>query len=684
MYTVLLTFLASLILPQHPIQDNIMVQKGFIYEEAPFIECHASSIESTPDGMIATWFGGTKEANKDVEIWVSHYRDGKWSVPVSVANGIQHEGKRYPCWNPVLFQVPDGPLLLFYKVGPSPSEWWGMLKESTDGGRTWSEGMRLPEDVLGPIKNRPFLTSDGRLICPSSTEVSPDEGWRLHFEVTPDLGKTWAITPSLSDPKELNAIQPSILKHDDEVLQAVARSKDGGMVDSWSYDNGRTWSDVSSFGLPNPNSGTDAVTLREGFHLLVYNHSEKPANKWSGPRSPLNVAISVDGKQWKTILELENEKGEYSYPAAVQANDGQVHITYTWKRRKIRHVILDPVQILSQCPDIKKKIEQNQIRKTQKTAIPVIFDTDVGNDIDDVLALAMLYNYQKQGKANILGITINKANAYTIPFIDIMNHYYGVKQIPIGFIGTDGPTPDDGKYLKPVVEAQHKGKSVFKRKLTIDSRLSESFKLQRKLLAGQPDHSVTIISVGFSSNLFRLLQSEADEYSPLSGYELVKQKVKQLSVMAGNFRDSSKAEYNVVKDIPAATYVFAHWPTPMIVGGWEVGAAITYPAASIDTDFKQPHPLELGYRSFLPMPYNRECWDLISVLVAIEGYQYGLSSTDPGSVIVAPKGGVTFCPEINGLQQYLLLDPQKKQELTDALVRAVTGKWDQSEKSVAQ
>ncbi|NDV80379.1 exo-alpha-sialidase [Bacteroides sp. 51] len=674
MYTILLTILTSLMLPHQPVQDNIMVHKGFIYEEAPFIECHASSIESTPHGMIATWFGGTKEANRDVEIWLSHYQDGKWSVPVSVANGIQHEGKRYPCWNPVLFQVPGGALMLFYKVGPSPSEWWGMLKESNDGGHTWSEGIRLPEDILGPIKNRPFLASDGRLICPSSTEVNPDEGWKLHFEVTPDLGKTWAITPSLSDPNGLNAIQPSILDHGDQVLQAVARSKDGGMVDSWSYDNGRTWSDVQSFGLPNPNSGTDAVTLREGFHLLVYNHSEKPANKWSGPRSPLNVAISVDGVQWETILELENEKGEYSYPAVVQAADGLIHITYTWKRRKIRHVILDPAQILIRYPDMKKKIEQDKIKKAQASAISVIFDTDVGNDIDDVLALAMLYNYQKQGKVNLLGITINKANAHAIPFIDIMNHYYGVKQTPVGFIGTDGPTPDDGKYLKPVVEARNKGKYIFKRKLHVDSKLPEAWKMQRKLLAGQPDHSVTIISVGFSSNLSRLLQSGADEYSPLSGYELVKKKVKLLSVMAGNFRDSTKAEYNVVKDIPSATYVFAHWPTAMIVGGWEVGAAIKYPATSIENDFKQPHPLELGYRSFLPMPYDRECWDLISVLVSVEGYQYGLSATTPGKVIANEKGGVVFVPGINGLQQYLVLDHQRKQELTDALVRAVTGK----------
>lgn len=373
MYTIF-TFFAYLSLFQQYNQDDILVRKDFIFEEAPFNECHASSIESTPYGIVATWFGGTKEGNEDVEIWLSHYSKDRWSIPVSVANGVQHEGKRYPCWNPVLFQVPDGPLLLFYKIGPNPSEWWGMLKESTDGGYTWTEGIRLPEDILGPIKNRPFLASDNRLICPSSTEESSNEGWRLHFEVTPDLGKTWTITPSLSDPENLNAIQPSILYHGNCVFQAIARSKDGGMVDSWSYDNGETWSEIKSIGLPNPNSGTDAITLRQRFHLLVYNHVEKPANKWSGPRSPLNIAVSANGKEWKTILELENERGEYSYPAVVQSQDGLIHITYTWKRKKIRHVVLDPIQIMSQYPALKKDIEQNKVGKEQVSSIHFIFD----------------------------------------------------------------------------------------------------------------------------------------------------------------------------------------------------------------------------------------------------------------------------------------------------------------------
>lgn len=673
-YTLIILFFSTLLMSLYAQKDNIILKKDFIYEQAPFIECHASTIESTPQGMVAAWFGGTKEANPDVEIWVSHYDGEKWSTPVSVADGVQHEGKRYPCWNPVLFQVPNGELLLFYKVGSSPSEWWGMLKRSVDGGHTWSVAERLPEDILGPIKNRPFLTSDGRLICPSSTEVNPNEGWRLHFEITPDLGKSWLITPSITDPKELNAIQPSILMYgNDNTLQAIARSKDGGVVDSWSYDGGRTWSDVKSTELPNPNSGTDATTTSEGLQVLIYNHCERPEGKWSGQRSPLNIGISVDGIKWHNIVELENEKGEYSYPAVVQAEDGKIHITYTWKRRKIRHVIVDQEAIFEKYPEIKKELDSKRDNYAQKKSIPVIFDTDMGNDIDDALALAMLYNYQKKGLVNLLGITINKANGYTKPFIDIMNHYYNYSKIPIGYIGDNGPTPEDGAYLRPVVEAKNaKNKRLFNRKLNVDSKLPESWKLQRKLLASQPDQSVTIISVGFSSNLKKLLESKADEYSPLSGIELVRNKVKLLSVMAGNFVHTSKSEYNVAKDIPSAKYVFENWPTKIVFGGWEIGAAVKYPATSITQDFVAEHPIRLGYENFLQMPYDRETWDLISVLVAVEGCGNGLSLSDFGKVEVSDKGTTDFKKSINGMHQILIIDKSQKDSLMDKLIKVVT------------
>ncbi len=311
--------------------SNVFVASEFIYEQAPFPSCHASTLAETKAGLVAAWFGGSAEGNPDVGIWVSRHDGQRWSAPVEVADGIQEEGACQPCWNPVLFQPKRGPLLLFYKVGPSPSRWWGMLMTSDDGGINWSKPRRLPEGILGPIKDKPVELPDGSLLCPSSTEHA---GWRIHLERTSDLGRTWTKTKPLNDGKAFGAIQPTILVHPRNRLQLLCRSRQRRITECWSGNRGRTWGPMTATPLPNPNSGIDAVTLKDGRHLLVYN----PTN--SG-RTPLAVAISRDGKCWETLAVLENGPGEYSYPACIQTSDGRVHITYTWKRQRIKHVVLD-------------------------------------------------------------------------------------------------------------------------------------------------------------------------------------------------------------------------------------------------------------------------------------------------------------------------------------------------------
>ena len=304
---------------------------AFIYESAPYPSCHASTIEETPSGLVGAWFGGKHEKNPDVGIWFSHYVNGKWETPVEIANGIQSDGKRYPLWNPVLYQVPGKELILFYKDGPAPDEWWGMLKRSFDGGKTWSKAEKLPNDIYGPIKNKAVLLKDGTLLCPSSSE---DHDWRIHMEFTSDLGKTWSRTGPLNDGVTTSAIQPSILFLPDGRLQLVCRSKNGFILQAFSSDQGQSWTALEPSNLLNPNSGIDAVTLKDGRHIIVYNPVKKG-------RSPISVAISSDGKTWKDVATLENEPGEeFSYPAVIQTKDGKVHITYTWKRKKIKHVIL--------------------------------------------------------------------------------------------------------------------------------------------------------------------------------------------------------------------------------------------------------------------------------------------------------------------------------------------------------
>ena len=337
--------------PARPGQNGYL--KGeLIYplDDKPTPQCHASTIVETPAGLVAAWFGGQHEKNPDVGIWVSRLENAGWTKAVEVANGVESPEKRYPCWNPVLFQPKMGPLMLFYKVGPSPSQWWGMLITSTDNGRTWSQPRKLGTDdrlgegnpnLLGPVKNKPIQLKDGSILCPSSSE---HKGWRVHFEKTRDGGKTWEVIGPINDASQFNAIQPSILTYPDGKMQILCRTQEGVIAQSWSADGGNTWSAITATELPNPNSGTDAVTLKDGRQLLVYNHTTR-GGEFPAGRSMLNVAVSRDGKSWKPVLTLEREKGEFSYPAVIQSSDGKVQITYTYQRQSVKHVVLDPAAI---------------------------------------------------------------------------------------------------------------------------------------------------------------------------------------------------------------------------------------------------------------------------------------------------------------------------------------------------
>lgn len=317
-----------------------IVKDEFIYTEASFPEAHASTIVETPKGLLAAWFGGSYEGHKDVCIWTSHLDNGKWSAPVKVADGILNDSVRFACYNPVLYQIPGGELLLFYKIGPNVAGWSGWMKRSSDHGTTWSSAEKLPDGFLGPIKNKPIQIGDV-LVCGSSTEKN---GWKIHFEYTKDGGRTWTKSEDLNEGKIISAIQPSILKYPGNRYQILCRSKQRAIMESWSEDGGLTWSPMRATELPNNNSGTDAVTLQDGRQLLVYNHV-KPAPdlpNGKGARTPLNVAISNDGIHWTPLLILEdNPEGQYSYPSVIQSKDGIVHIVYTWRREKVKYVCVD-------------------------------------------------------------------------------------------------------------------------------------------------------------------------------------------------------------------------------------------------------------------------------------------------------------------------------------------------------
>ncbi|MCD6200922.1 MAG: exo-alpha-sialidase [Bacteroidales bacterium] len=325
-----------------------IVKEEFIFRsrDVPFPSCHASTLAETKKGLIAAWFGGTHEKAPDVGIWVSLYAGGKWSTPGEVANGISNKKTRYPTWNPVLFNT-GKKILLFFKAGPSPRQWWGEVISSADQGGHWSEPFRLPEGILGPIKDKPVLLSNGWLLSPSSTE---DHGWQVHIELSGDMGKTWTKSPPLNDPEKINLIQPTLLEHPGGKVQMLCRSKNNTVFTAWSQDMGLTWGPFLSTGLPNPNAGIDAVKLKEGKYLLVYNHIACVPGKHWGNRNILNVAVSNDGVHWKAAVLLENDpdkNSEYSYPAVIQTCNGLVHITYTWNRKQIKHVVIDPSKIIT-------------------------------------------------------------------------------------------------------------------------------------------------------------------------------------------------------------------------------------------------------------------------------------------------------------------------------------------------
>lgn len=313
--------------------DLFKVEKSeFIFDELPHPSCHASSIVETEKGLVACWFGGKREGDPSVGIWVSLKNGKQWTAPKEVANGNQLDGSRFPSWNPVLFRMPKGELFLFYKVGPNPREWWGKLMRSTNGGQTWSAPKRLPKGILGPVKNKPILMKDGTLLCGSSTE---HDGWKVHLEWSKDPWemKSWNKNESLANNDSKGAIQPAMLRLENG-YGILCRNQQKESILASQSTNGKDWSALTSISLPNPNSGIDSVTLKDGSHVLIYNDTR------SG-RSPISLAHSKDGKAWIKLMDLEKEpRKEFSYPAVIQTSDGKVHVTYTWKRQKIKHVVL--------------------------------------------------------------------------------------------------------------------------------------------------------------------------------------------------------------------------------------------------------------------------------------------------------------------------------------------------------
>ena len=334
---------ALLALPATAIAASPVLLREFVADAPPTAQSHAVTLLQAGDGdLLAAWFGGSHEGAADVRIWLSRRTDSGWSEPQAVADGADPKGAPWPTWNPVLFEPGNGPLMLFYKIGPDPRHWRGLRRTSADGGRNWSAAETLPDGFIGPVRSPPMQLRDGGLLSPSSTE---DTGWQIHFEHSDNAGRDWKRMPPVPNPAQIEAIQPVLLPGRDGSLLALGRTRQDRVFATASHDEGHHWQALHLLDLPNPNAAIDAVRLADGRYLMVLNPRTSGKDWWDG-RDRLDIALSEDGEHWTPVLTLEDETGqEFSYPAMIQARDGRVHVAYTWKRQRIRHVVLDPAQL---------------------------------------------------------------------------------------------------------------------------------------------------------------------------------------------------------------------------------------------------------------------------------------------------------------------------------------------------
>ena len=308
--------------------------------------------------------------------------------------------------------------------------------------------------------------------------------------------------------------------------------------------------------------------------------------------------------------------------------------------------------------------------------VRIIFDTDIGNDVDDVLALSMLHALQSRGECEILGVTVTKPDELAGPYVDAMNTFYGRPGIPIGCI-RPSPNEEASKFL-PLVNVKDGGKLRYPHKLKRGSDAPEATGLLRRLLSRQPDHSVVLVQVGYFSNLGALLDTAGDDSSPLGGRDLIRQKVKFLSVMAGCFQTERQQhhflEYNVIKDIPAARKVAAEWPTRIVWSGFEIGVAVPYPAVSIERDFSYVahHPAAEAYCLYNPPPHERPTWDLTAALYAVLPERDYFDLSPAGRVTVDADGFTRFTPQADGRDRFLILNENQIARVKEALVQLST------------
>jgi len=300
--------------------------------------------------------------------------------------------------------------------------------------------------------------------------------------------------------------------------------------------------------------------------------------------------------------------------------------------------------------------------------VRVIFDTDMGNDVDDALALGILHALESRGEAKLLAVTVTKDNPYAAALVDVIDTFYRRGEIPIGMV-KQGKTPNESPMIRVPCERKNPdGSLVYPRRMALGAA-PDAVAVLRQVLSHEDDASVTLVQVGFSTNLARLLDSRADAISSLTGMQLAAQKVRLLVTMAGHF-PPSEPEYNVATDIPSAQKLFAAWPSPVVFSGFEIGQALLFPARSIEQDFSwvRDHPVVDAYRNYMHMPYDRPTWDLTAALYAVRPEADYFSLSPKGTVRVDEKGNTLFTASADGKHRYLILNEAAKARTLEALI----------------